>query len=397
MTSTEHADPADLARDFDPTDPRVVRDPYPVYAAMRAGCPVGHGSRFGGFHVISRFADVCQAAHDTEVFSSANGVSLPAFGHPMNAIPLEIDPPEHTRWRHLIQAWFSPQYVAQLEPTIRTIVARLLDKLLAGGRADLAQELAVPLPPMVIAHMIGLPEENWAYYRELSETMLAAAADENSDMNAAQALQLFSYLYELLEDRRQAPTDDLLSQIVRLRYEGRELTEEELLGITFLLVVAGHETTVGAVGMLLLQLARRPELQDRLRHDPALRFSTMEESLRFDPPIQYFSRTVTRPTTVAGTPLGEGDTVILSWASANRDADAFDRPDEFVPDRPNNRHVSFGSGPHRCIGAHLARLEMRVALEEVLRRIPTFHLEDPDAVVMAGGITRWVKHLPVAW
>lgn len=397
MTSTERADPAELARDFDPTDPRVVHDPYPVYAVMRRECPIGHGSRFGGFHVISRFADVCAAAQDTGVFSSAQGVSLPDFGNPVNAIPLEVDPPDHTRWRHLIQAWFSPQYVARLEPTIRAITSSLIDKFLARGHADLAQELAVPVPPMVIAHMIGLPEEDWAYYRELSETMLAAAADENSQINAEQALQLFSYLFELLESRREQPIDDLLSQIVRLQYEGRELTEEEMLGITFLLVVAGHETTVGAIGMLLLQLARHPELQDRLRDDPALRFSTMEESLRFDPPIQYFSRKVTRPTTIAGTALEEGGTVILSWASANRDPDAFDRPDDFIHDRPNNRHLAFGSGPHRCIGAHLARLEMRVALEEVLARVPTFRLADPDAAEMAGGITRWVRHLPVVW
>ncbi|MGH9042321.1 MAG: cytochrome P450, partial [Acidimicrobiia bacterium] len=256
MTSTEQASPAELARDFDPTDPRVVRDPYPVYAAMRAECPVGHGSRFGGFHVISRFADVCQAAQNTEVFSSAEGVSLPDFGNPVNAIPLEVDPPEHTRWRHLIQAWFSPPQVAVLEPTIRAITGGLIEKFLDRGHADLAQELAVPVPHMVIAHMIGLPEADWSYYRDLSETMLAAAADENSEVNAEQALQLFSYLYELIEQRREQLIDDLLSKIVQLEYEGRPLTEEEMLGITFLLVVAGHETTVGGIGMLLLQLAR---------------------------------------------------------------------------------------------------------------------------------------------
>ncbi len=397
MTPTERYDPVELAQDFDPTDPRVVHDPYPAYAVMREKCPIGHGSRFGGFHVISRFADVCEAAHDTGAFSSAEGVSLPDFGNPLNAIPLEVDPPEHTKWRHLIQAWFSPQYCAGLEPAIRSIVGGLIDNFAGHRRADLAQELAVPAPPMVIAHMIGLPEEDWSYYRELTEMMLQAAAAEDSQVNAEQALQLFSYLYNLLEDRREHPIDDLLTKIVQLRYEGRELTEEEVLGITFLLVVAGHETTTGAIGSLLLQLARHPEIQDRLRDDPALRFSAMEESLRLDAPVQYFSRTITHPTTFAGTALAEGEKVILSWASANRDPDAFADPDEFVYDRPNNRHLAFGSGPHRCIGAHLARLEMRVALEEILNRLPTFHLEDPEAVVMSGVITRWVKHLPVVW
>jgi cytochrome P450 len=388
---------AALARDFDPTDPRVVRDPYPVYAAMRAECPVGHGSRFGGFHVLSRFADVCEAAHDTGVFSSASGVTVPDFGNPLAAIPLEVDPPEHTRWRHLIQAWFSPQSAGLLEPDIRNIVNAQIDRFIDQGATDLAQELAVPVPPLVIGRMLGLPEQDWPYYRKLSETMLAAAAVEDSQVNAEQALQLFSYLFELLEDRKDNPRDDLLTRIVQLTYEGRELTEEELLGITFLLAVAGHETTVGGIGMLLTRLAERPEIQSALRDDSALQFSAIEESLRFDPPIQYFSRTVTGDTALGGTSLREGAKVLLSWASANRDADAFDDPDAFRYDRPNNRHIAFGSGPHRCVGAHLARLELRVVLEEVLRRLPTFRLADPDGVVMVGGITRWVRHLPVVW
>lgn len=397
MTATTSGTPAELARDFDPTDPRVVRDPYPVYAAMRAGCPVGHGSRFGGFHVLSRFADVSEAAHGPEVFSSASGVTVPDFGNPLNAIPLEVDPPEHTRWRHLIQAWFSPQSAAALEPDIRSIVTGLIDGFVDRGQADLATELAVPVPPIVVARMLGLPESDWHYYRELSESMLAAAAAEDSDVNAEQALQLFSYLFEALEDRRDNPRDDLLTRIVHLRFEGRPLTEEELLGITFLLAVAGHETTVGAIGTLLLRLAEHPEATKAIIADPQLGFSAIEESLRLEPPIQYFSRTVTRDTTIGGASMREGDKVLLSWASANRDPAAFDDPDAFVYDRPNNRHLAFGAGPHRCLGAHLARLEVRVVLEEVLRRIPNFRLEDPDAVVMGGGINRLVRSLPAVW
>lgn len=405
MTPTAE-DPAELARDFDPTDPRVVRDPYPVYAAMRAGCPVGHGSRFGGFRVLSRFADVSEAAHHPEVFSSASGVTVPDFGNPLNAIPLEVDPPEHTRWRRLIQAWFSPQSAAALEPDIRSVVTRLIDGFVDRGRADLATELAVPVPPIVVARMLGLPESDWHYYRELSETMLAAAAADDSDVNAEQALQLFSYLFEALEDRRDNPRDDLLTQIVHLRFpgargvpedDGRPLTEEELLGITFLLAVAGHETTVGAIGALLLRLAEHPEAKKAIIADPQLGFSAIEESLRLEPPIQYFSRTVTRDTAIGGSALRAGDKVLLSWASANRDPDAFEHPDAFVYDRPNNRHLAFGAGPHRCLGAHLARLEVRVVLEEVLRRIPDFRLEDPGAVVMGGSINRLVRSLPAVW
>ena len=397
MTATDEAGPSALARDFDPTDPRVVRNPYPVYEAMRRECPVGHGSRFGGFSVLSRFADVCQAAALPEVFSSASGVTVPDFGNPMNAIPLEVDPPEHTQWRHLIQAWFSPQRIAALEPDIRTIVTGVMDHFVDRGRADLAVELATPVPPLVIGRMLGLPESDWHYYRELSETMLAAAADDNSDVNAEQALQLFSYLFEALEDRRDNPRDDLLTRIVQLRYEGRPLTEDELLAITFLLAVAGHETTVGAIGALLFLLAENPEARAAIMANPSLAFGAIEESLRLESPIQYFSRTVTRETTIGGTTLAAGEKVLLSWASANRDPAAFERAETFVHDRPNNRHLAFGSGPHRCLGAHLARLELRVVLEEVLRRIPDYRLEHPDAVVWGGGINRLVRSLPAVW
>jgi cytochrome P450 len=381
--------------DFDPTDPQVVKDPYPIYAAMRAKCPVAHGSRFDGFYVLSRFSDVYDAAHDPAVFSSAGGVTVPDFGNPMTAIPLEIDPPEHTRWRHLIQAWFSPGAALALEPDIRAIVDRQIDAFVDRNFADLATELAVPVPPIVIARMLGFPEEDWQYYRKLSETMLEAAANDDSQVNAAQALQLFSYLFEALEDRRDNPRDDLLTQIVHLRFDGRPLTEDELLGITFLLAVAGHETTVGAIGTLLLRLAEHPEVRAAIEADPALAFSAIEESMRLEPPIQYFSRTVTRDTEIGGVPLAAGAKVLLSWASANRDPDAFSNADEFVYDRPNNRHLSFGAGPHRCIGSHLARLELRVVLEEMLRRIPPWRVT--GEVVMGGGINRLVKSLPVEW
>jgi len=264
---------ADLVDDFDPTDPRVVQDPYPVYAAMRAKCPVGHGSRFGGFHVLSRFADVYEAAHNPEVFSSAQGVTVPDFGNPMTAIPLEIDPPEHTRWRHLTQAWFSPAAAQALEPDIRAIVTRQIDAFADRGHADLATELAVPVPPIVIARMLGFPEEDWQYYRRLSEMMLEAAANEDSQVNAEQALQLFSYLFEALEDRRDNPRDDMLTRIVQLQFDGRPLTEDELLGITFLVAVAGHETTVGAIGALLLRLAEHPEVRAAIEARPELAFS----------------------------------------------------------------------------------------------------------------------------
>ncbi len=395
MTKSEDRTIDEWVADFDPTDPQVVKNPYPIYAAMRAKCPIAHGSRFDGFYVLSRFADVYDAAHNPGLFSSAQGVTVPDFGNPMTAIPLEIDPPEHTRWRHLTQAWFSPAAALTLEPDIRAIVTRQIDAFVDRGHADLATELAVPVPPIVIARMLGFPEQDWQYYRKLSETMLEAAANDDSQVNAEQALQLFSYLFEALMDRRDNPRDDMLTRIVQLEFDGRPLTEDELLGITFLVAVAGHETTVGAIGALLLRLAEHPEARAAIEADPELAFSAIEESMRLEPPIQYFSRTVTQDTEIGGVRLAAGAKVLLSWASANRDPAAFSDPDSFVYDRPNNRHLAFGAGPHRCIGAHLARLELRVVLEEMLRRIPTWRVT--GEVIMGGGINRLVKSLPVEW
>jgi cytochrome P450 len=227
--------------------------------------------------------------------------------------------------------------------------------------------------------------------------MLEAAANDDSQVNAEQALQFFSYLFEALEDRRDNPRDDMLTRIVQLEFDGRPLTEDELLGITFLVAVAGHETTVGAIGALLLRLAGHPEVREAIIGQPELAFSAIEESMRLEPPIQYFSRTVTRDIEIAGVPLAAGAKVLLSWASANRDPEAFSDPDSFLFDRPNNRHLAFGAGPHRCLGAHLARLELKVVLEEMLRRLPPWRVTDPSAVVMGGGINRLVKCLPVEW
>jgi cytochrome P450 len=388
VTDLEH-----LAQDVDPTDPEVVRDPYSVYATLRDRCPVAHSSRFGGFWALTRFDDIHFVSHQPRLFSSAQGVTVPDFGNPLPALPLEVDPPQHTAYRHLIQAWFSPGEMRKLDGDIRTLARGLIEPLRVRSTADLATEVALPLPPIVIARMMGLAEEDWPRFRSMAETMLAAAAAEDSDTNAEQAFELFSYMWTQIERREAEPGDDLLSKIVQMEVDGRALTEEEKMGISFLLVVAGHETTVGGIGFLLKHLAEYPDVQARVRADRSLRPSLIEESLRFEPPIQAFARTVTDATCLRGVDLHPGDKVLLLYGAANRDPAVFAEPDRFMVDRPNNRHVAFGTGPHRCLGAHLARVEMQAVLEEVLDGLPPFVLDGEPEVY--GGITRSLHRLPV--
>ena len=382
-----------LARDPDPTDPEVVRDPYSLYALLRDRCPVAHSSRFGGFWALTRFDDIHDVSQRPNLFSSAQGVTVPDFGNPLPAIPLEVDPPDHTAYRHLVQAWFSPGEMRKLQGDIRRIARDLIEPMRDRPTADLASGVALPLPPVVIARMMGLAEEDWPRFRAMAETMLAAAAAEDNETNAEQAFELFSYMWTQIEHRRARPGDDLLSKIVRLEVDGRPLSDEETLGISFLLVVAGHETTVGGIGFLLKHLAEYPDVQARVRADRSLAPSLIEESLRFEPPIQAFARTVTESTCLRGVDLEPGEKVLLLYGAANRDPAVFPEPDRFIADRPNNRHLAFGAGPHRCVGAHLARVEMQAVLDQVLDRLPPFTLDgDPEVY---GGITRSLHRLPV--
>jgi cytochrome P450 len=382
-----------LAEDLDPTSPEVVKDPYTAYATLRERCPVVHGSRFGGFWALTRFDDISMVEHDPRRFSSAQGVTVPDFGNTLPALPLEVDPPEHTMYRHLIQGFFSPGAMAKLSADIHGIARGLVSPLAGHDTADLAASLALPLPPIVIAHMMGLPDEDWPRFRNMSEAMLAAAAAEDSDANAEQAFELFSYIWAQIEHRRANPGDDLMSRIVQLEIDGRPLNDEETMGLTFLLVVAGHETTVGGIGFLLKHLAEYPDVQARVRADRSVSRSLIEESLRYEPPIQMFCRTVTEPTCLRGVDIDKGEKVLLLYGAANRDPTVFPDPDKFIPDRPNNRHLAFGAGPHRCAGAHLARVEMQSALDEVLDGLPPFVLDgEPDVY---GGINRALHHLPV--
>jgi len=397
MTGQPTETVSDRTPDFDPIDPAFIADPYPVYARMRESCPVARAERFGGYWVISRYADVREAARRPEVFSSQGGIVIPPAGNPMPFIPIELDPPEHSQYRQPMQSWFSARRMLELEDDIRQMVTERLDGIVDDGGADLCAEIAGPLPPMVIARLLGLDRSDWKHFREMAERMIEAAESGDEEANIASGGALLGYLWEQIEARRERPRDDMLTWMTGLEIDGGPITPDKVLGLALFMLLAGHETSVSAIGAMLMHLARDQDAQRRLIDEPKIIPNTVEEILRYDPPIQNLARTVRRDVTVAGVDLTEGDRVLLCWASANRDAGVFTDADRLVIDRPNNAHVGFGNGVHRCLGANLARLEMRVILEEVLRRIPGFRIADESGVVIGGVLARGPRVLPIRW
>lgn len=381
---------------FELRDQDVAQEPGPFYRRLREQCPVAHSDDYDGFWILSRYEDVHDAARNPATFSSAGGVTIPRLPIPAQ-ICLEQDDPLHARYRQPLQSWFAPGRMARLEGAIRDIVTRLIDGFVDDGEADLAASLAEPVPAIVMAMLLGLPEDDWPHFRDRMSRCVGLAASEDADGAAVAAMEIVESLTATLADRRSSPRDDMLTDIAQLEIDGAGLSDDEAVSMAFLLLGAGHETTVGAIGGLIYYLAREPALQDKLRADPTLIPGAAEEALRLVAPLPGMGRTVTTDTLVDGVAIGAGERVMLMFGSANRDPSVFESPEDFRPDRPNNRHLAFGSGVHRCLGAPLARLELCTVLEEVLRRLPGFTLAGPDAAAARYGTSRGYRKLLVSW
>jgi cytochrome P450 len=384
------------AVDFLLPDPGVAKDPGPYFQTLRSTYPVAKTPEYGGFWLLSRYSDVHAAALDTDAFSSAGGVTIPLAPSPPS-LCLEQDEPEHRIYRRPMQSWFSAGRMSQLEDQVRAIVTRLVDQVADDARGDLGTALAEPLPPIVIGLLLGLPESEWPWFRERNSAYLRLGAEGDADGAYAAVVELMGYLTGQLEERRRSPRADMLTDIVQLAVDGEQISPEQALSIAFLLLAAGHETTVGAIGGMIYHVAANRDVRDRLLADPSLVRDAVEEALRLEPSLMGLGRTLRKDTTVAGVPMPEGERVMLLYGSANRDGEVFDKPEEFRVDRPNNRHLAFGAGIHRCVGAPLARLEMRIVLEEILRRLPGIRLEDENAVKVSYAFSRAYRALPAVW
>jgi cytochrome P450 len=359
--------------DYDFADPALRASLHERLTDLRTECPVGWSERYGGFWLLTTYADVQDAARDHQRYTTTRGIMIPPTGASMPVIPAELDPPEHTPYRKLALPYFTAPAIARLEPEIREIVRRCIRAFAPDGHTDLVQSVAEMVPPLVIGAALGLDPADCREIRTLAGNFLSSAK-VGIDAKIAAAKELEDWLEERIAARRERPTEDTLSALVNAHIDGAPIPPLTALGMVQLMVVAGHETTVHGIGSMLFRVAAEPGLRERLLADPSLLKPTVHESLRIDPPIMHMARTAVGDHDRAGAGLRDGDKVMLNYGAANRDPAKFDHPTEFDVDRAANQHLAFGTGRHRCIGEHLAVTEMLVVLEEVLATIPDYRI-----------------------
>jgi cytochrome P450 len=390
----------DWATDFDHLDPAFIADPHTIYDQLRSECPIAHTDRYHGVWIPTRYEDLAAIAHDHHRFSSRTILVTDRAESPhdlgFHAPPITEDPPYHTDIRRLLLPVFSPAVVAAYEPITRDMANGLIDGFLADGHCDAAVDYAQHVPIKVITRMLGIPDSDHARFRDWIHRLIEESPLAGDGVFDA-IFEIGGYLAGHLEDHRTTPRDDIITHLLDARMPGgRSLTDQEILGVCILLLLAGIDTTWSAIGSSLLHLATHPDDRHRLATDPALIHSATEEFLRVFAPVTM-AREVLEDTEFAGCPMRKGDRLLLPFPSANRDPEIFDRPDDVVLDREVNRHFAFGVGIHRCLGSNLARMELRVALQAWLERIPDFELTDPDAVTWSAGQVRGPRTLPFAF
>jgi cytochrome P450 len=365
--------------------PATMADPFPLYAQVR---PRGLVRSSLGAYVTADHATVSSILRDRRFSSSpANqrGYRRPDYApdDPRAMLPaadmLTMDPPDHTRLRRLVSGAFTPRAIAALEPWIRDVTVRLLAAADGAAGFDLIDALAFPLPIAVICHLLGVPAEDQAQFRAWGHDV-AATLDPQTTANAqantrAAEVALTSYLQDLVRERRGNPDDTILSALIAAEEEGDRLSSAEVVSTALLLLIAGFETTVNLIGNGAVALLGDPDSWDRLHRDRSLVPAAVDEMLRYDSPVQMTSRIATEDIAVGGSVIQAGRAVILFIGGANRDPRVFEQPDEFRIDRPDpGRHLSFSLGIHHCLGSSLARLEGRIAIEELTRRYPALEL-----------------------
>jgi cytochrome P450 len=393
----------DWATDYDVFDPEFVNEPYAIWDDLRQSCPVAHTERLGGSWMPTTMETVRAVAKDVETFSSREVGVVPPLrpeGEPegyddLPAPPIQVDPPVHTWSRRLILPAFSPKSVAEYEPITRALCQDLIAQFKDRGYADAAVEYSQQIPVNIIARQLGVPTELKDTFTGWVRALLEFAAEDPEGARDARD-EIFTYLDGQIRERRERPTDDLISQLLAAEVEGVEVTHEHILGTCFLIMVAGIDTTWSGIGSSMWHLATHAEDRRRLVAEPELIPTAIEEFLRAYSPVTM-AREVTHDTDFQGCPMKEGDKVLLPFPAANRDPEAFEDPDKVIIDRQRNRHVAFGVGLHRCAGSNLARMELRVAIEEWLKAIPEFELDTTKATEWAGGQVRGPRRIPVTF
>ena len=390
MSSTSDADLTGLL-----FTPSAAADPHPHYARLRDECPVARSDMGAlGVVLISRYDDVNDALRHPEHFTSAGG-QLGLGEQPL--IPLEVDPPEHTKYRRLLNPSFVPREISKLEPEIRDAVTGLIDGFAARGTCDFHEELATPLPSAIFLALMGLPMEDLPQFLQWRDMAIRPDVPREDLEGAARirreaAHAISEYFKVAIADRREEPDDGLLSTLVHATIDGAPLTERELLGISHLLLLGGLDTVTATLDCMIAYFAEHPDRRQALIDDPSGWPAAIEELLRWLTPVMLVPRSVAHDMELRDVSLKAGDAVMLVLGAANTDEGAF--AGEVDLGREPNKHLAFGSGHHLCLGAHLARLELRVALEEVHRRIPDYRIPEGVELQYSPGI-RQAESLPL--
>ncbi len=397
---------------FNPLAKGVLEDPYPQYRKLQSRDPI-HRSRLVDGWVLTRYADINEVLTDSRFMSDERKMPnfekrrqqlIKAAGIPDDPPApgmLRLDPPDHTRLRSLVNKAFTPRAIEKLRPRVEEIVDELLDAVADKGSMDVIEDLAYPLPVMVIAEMLGVPAEDRDQLKRWSdEIVLTLGAIQGGDevrRSYEAGKEMIAYIEKIAEERQREPRDDLLSALLAAEEEGDKLTIEEVYSTVLLILVAGHETTTNLIGNGLLALLRNPDQLELLRDDPALAQSAVEELLRYDSPVQATSRLVTEEVALNGHTVQPFQQVILLLGAANRDPEQFTDPDHLDITRDEGSPLSFSHGIHFCLGAPLARLEAQIALPAMLQRFPNLKLATERVEWGDGIILRGVKALPVTF
>jgi cytochrome P450 len=364
---------------FDPHDPRFVRDPASVFAPILEEHPLVHSDLYGGFWMLTRYDDVTAAALDHESFTSAvvgTTVIPPSQPRTEPLLPIELDPPEHTLYRGLVNALFSKPRIEALRPGLEALATRLLEPIARAGGGDVMAGFAHPMSLGALARFMNLPEQDEERWFDWVERMFSNALLDQDDQREA-VREAEAYIDALIAERKEEPREDFLGMLLEAEVDGHKLSDLEVRQFGILMLLAGYETTSGAMGLSLIHLAEHPEQQAQLFADPSgLAHTAVNELLRYVSPVQVFCRNASHDLDLHGERVPAGDVVLLAYGAANHDPRAFPEPDRCVLDRRPNRHVAFGHGRHLCLGANLARLELTIMLERFAELFPEFRLDE---------------------
>ena len=381
-----------LTDDFDPNAPEDFDSPHALYRELRQRCPMAHSNAFGGFWTATKYQDVFDILSDSKTFGTSVQNVVPKVAFTGRRPPLHFDPPDHTPYRRALNPLFRDERMAVMEPKARRIAAELLMPLIEKGRGDICLDFSYLYPTYVFAEFINLPNEEIMKVREILSVYNRALQYWDDELVKKTSLMLYEIARDIVALRKKEPMDpsvDPASAMLAARHKGEPLPDDMIVGTIRQFLVVGMLAPSVSVGAFVVHLSRHPNLQDRLRKEPHLIPHAIEELLRLYSPYRGFCRTANKDVVIGGRLIKKDEPIALLFTSADRDEDVFENPDEFDLDRPQKKNLAFGMGPHQCAGIPLARLELKVALEEILVR--TKHIEVDGPVVM----TKWPEYGPL--